>query len=620
MSASVEDPLLHSQENNNIHNIEYEERPTKKKFRFKPSKKIPRLYWLFYRKPLHFLVLIPSIVPGTANNVMNYFMGKIVDSFSSDNPVYNIRKYCLILFSYGIFSSICSYVSYTCWISIGSSIGNKIRSILFKSLMENDVSFYDTHQIGELLTLLSDDAKSVESSYSENKTAQLRFLGMFFSSLFISFSIDWQLAMLPFLSALFAGTFMRLTRTFALRHNNSKFKFMSKAVTIADEALSNIRVVFSFNRQDKETERYDDALNDAAYHDRISRLFNGLGFTLSYIINWSTISFVLTLGCLRIVRGTITAGSLFSLARVAFTGGISLRNFLSFYQDEHKAIDASERIFRIADTKPLRLPTRTIPGFQGHIQFKNVWFKYPTRNVWVLKDISFDVAPGEIAAFVGHSGSGKSTIVQLLLRFYDVNEGEILFDGVPLTELNPRWIHQVVGVVQQDPQLFALSIKDNIRYSDSSASDDAIIRSARIALADNFINKLPNKYNNLVGERGGSLSGGQKQRIAIARAVLKDPVVLITDEATSALDSQSEKKVQLALDEVMKGRTSLIIAHRLGTIKAAKMIYVFDTGKLVESGTHDELIELEGHYYNLVLRQLNGISSTTSQELLDLKT
>ena len=297
-----------------------------------------------------------------------------------------------------------------------------------------------------------------------------------------------------------------------------------------------------------------------------------------------------------------------------------MRNFLSFYQDEHKAIDASERIFRIADTKPLRLPTRTIPGFQGHIQFKNVWFKYPTRNVWVLKDISFDVAPGEIAAFVGHSGSGKSTIVQLLLRFYDVNEGEILFDGVPLTELNPRWIHQVVGVVQQDPQLFALSIKDNIRYSDSSASDDAIIRSARIALADNFINKLPNKYNNLVGERGGSLSGGQKQRIAIARAVLKDPVVLITDEATSALDSQSEKKVQLALDEVMKGRTSLIIAHRLGTIKAAKMIYVFDTGKLVESGTHDELIELEGHYYNLVLRQLNGISSTTSQELLDLKT
>ncbi|OHS94369.1 ABC transporter B family member 27 [Tritrichomonas foetus] len=614
MARGVDDSLLLREENQQQQNDQgkNENKPKTNYLKF-----IPRMYWLFYRKPKYFLVLIPSMIPGTTNILSNYCIGKVIDSLGSDNTVYEVKKYSLLLFFYGLLSALCSYINYMGWITIGSSIGNKIRAILFKSLMNNDVAFFDTHQIGELLTLLTDDAKSVETTFTESKTSQLRFFGMFLSSIYVAFTIDWALAFITFISIIFASSLMKLLRQFALRHMNKRHELMSKSVTIADEALSNTRVVFSFNRQEKEIERYDEVINDGSYHDKLSRIFIGLGFSLSYIINWSTITFTLAIGCYRIVKGTITPGSLFSLSRVSFMGAIGLRNFLGTYHEEQKAIDASERIFRIADTQPLERATRTIPDFQGHIQFKNVWFKYPTRNAWVLKDVTFDIPPGEIAAFVGHSGSGKSTIVQLLLRFYDVNDGEILFDGIPATELDPRWIHRVVGVVQQDPQLFAISVKDNIRYSSYDASDEAIIRSAEIALCDKFIRKLPNGYDHNVGEKGGSLSGGQKQRIAIARAVLKDPTVLITDEATSALDSESEKKVQLALDEVMRGRTSLIIAHRLGTIRAAKMIYVFESGKLVERGTHDELLELQGHYYNLVLRQLNGMTTTTSEEQIE---
>lgn len=576
---------------------------------------LPRVYWLFYRKLTFFLVLIPSMIPGTTHIISNYCIGKVIDSLATPDPSPVIRKYSLILICYGLFSSVCTYINYMGWISIGSSIGNKIRSILFKSLMENSVTFFDTHTIGELLTLLTDDAKSVESVFSESKTVQLRCIGQFLSAIFVCFSIHWVLASLTFVSILFSSSLMKLFRKFSLKFMNLKFKFMSKSVTIADEALCNSRVVFSFNRQDKETERYDEQLNKGCVYDKFARICNALGFCFAYIVNHSTVILTLNIGCYLILRGKITAGKLFSLSRAAFLGSIGLRNLLGSVHEEQKAIDASERIFAISDSKPLKKSTKTIRDFKGRIQFNHVWFKYPTRNAWVLKDVSFEIQPGEIAAFVGHSGSGKSTIVQLLLRFYDVDDGEILLDGVQINDLDPHWIHRVIGVVQQDPQLFALTVKENIRYSRFEATDEEIVHSAEIALADNFIKKLPLEYNCDVGEKGGTLSGGQRQRIAIARAVLKDPIVLITDEATSALDSENEKKVQLALDQVMKGRTSLIIAHRLGTIRAARMIYVFESGSLVEHGTHDELIQIGGYYFNLVQRQLNGLNSLSMESL-----
>jgi ABC-type multidrug transport system fused ATPase/permease subunit len=276
----------------------------------------------------------------------------------------------------------------------------------------------------------------------------------------------------------------------------------------------------------------------------------------------------------------------------------------------------------MVDTRPT-VPMsggRRLDNFRGKIEFRNVWFKYPTRpSIWVLRNVSFTVEAGEIVALVGHSGSGKSTIVQLLLRFYDVDEGEILFDDVPIRYLSPRWIHQVVGVVQQDPQLFAMSVRDNIAYSAGrSLSGEALMAAAKVSYSEEFVMKMDNGYDSMITEKGGNLSGGQRQRIAIARAIVRNPTILITDEATSALDAASEKEVQRALDGVMHGRTSLIIAHRLGTIRAASMIHVFEMGELVESGTHDQLLAMDGHYARLVSRQLaREMGHSSSKEQMD---
>jgi ABC-type multidrug transport system fused ATPase/permease subunit len=233
-----------------------------------------------------------------------------------------------------------------------------------------------------------------------------------------------------------------------------------------------------------------------------------------------------------------------------------------------------------------------------------VSFKYPTRDAYVLKNVSFVVESGRMVALVGHSGSGKSTCVQLIERFYDVTEGIILLDDRDITTIDPRWLHRKIGLVAQEPVLFQTTIRENILYGNHDATEGQILEAAEIANVKKFVEKFPHGFNELVGEKGTAMSGGQRQRIAIARAVVKDPVILLTDEATSALDAASEKKVQNALNRVMQGRTAVIVAHRLSTIRNADIIYVFDQGEIKEYGKHDDLVQAGGCYFNLVQRQL----------------
>ncbi|KAH0789444.1 ABC transporter family protein [Histomonas meleagridis] len=286
-------------------------------------------------------------------------------------------------------------------------------------------------------------------------------------------------------------------------------------------------------------------------------------------------------------------------------GSYSIINLQTSLQGEQKAIHAGSRLLEMIGHES-SIPFEggeTLEDFKGRIEFRNVSFKYPTRDAFVLKNV-FVIKPGQMGALVGHSGSGKSTCVQLLERFYDVTDGQILLDGHDIKTLDPHWLHQKIGLVSQEPILFQLSIKDNIKYGVRDATDEMIREAAEKANALKFIEKLDGKFDYFVGEKGDTLSGGQRQRIAIARALIKDPVILITDEATSALDAASEKKVQIALDEVMKNRTAVVVAHRLSTIRNANVIYVFDAGEIVEVGNHQSLIEKKGHYYELVKRQL----------------
>ena len=306
--------------------------------------------------------------------------------------------------------------------------------------------------------------------------------------------------------------------------------------------------------------------------------------------------------------GKLQSGNLFSVFGFMLFGNFALIELQASMQAEQKAIASGGRILSLTKHVPdINFDGgKEIEDFKGHIEFRHVSFKYPTRDVFVLRDVSFEIKPGQMGALVGHSGSGKSTCVQLLERYYDVTEGVILLDGEDIRTLNPRWLHRVTALVSQEPILFQMTVKENIKYGKSTATDDEVEQAADIANVKKFIMKMENGFDQMVGEKGSTLSGGQRQRIAIARAVIRDPVILITDEATSALDAGSERKVQMALDRVMENRTAVVVAHRLSTIRNAHVIYVFDTGEIKEIGTHDELVAKKGHYYELVRRQLTA--------------
>ncbi|OHS98837.1 ATP-binding cassette sub-family B member 10, mitochondrial [Tritrichomonas foetus] len=583
----------------------YPKKAEKKKHRIFPF--LPRMYWLFYRHPINFLIFIPSLTEGWVNMATTICMGNILDAVNKENAMDIVKINAFYAFLASILCGFLAFFNHYYWFIIGDKIGIKIKRMLFKSLMEKDMEFFDTHTIGDLLNYFYDDVSRVGAVFREFKTTQVSAFGKLLAALFVMYSVNFKLATFALITAIGVTIIVNVFKKFAFRHFRKSFDLSSQAITIADETLSNQRIVSSFNRQIKQVELFKDIQTAACDHDASARVYMHSSFSLGNLIDNGAVSVILNIGAFYAIKGFLTPGQLFSLSKAAFWTGMEIHHLLDTISFEFRAIDSSKRIFEVIDTpvEIVELNDAIAPSnFVGKVEFKNVWFKYPTRNTWVLKNISFVVEPSEITAIVGHSGSGKSTIVQLLLRFYDVDQGVILLDGVDIKKYNFSFLRKAIGVVQQDPHLFSVNIKENIAYGQPDATDSEIYVAAGIANAAKFIDKLPDKYETMIGEKGTLLSGGQKQRIAIARAVLTNPKLLITDEATSALDAESERKVQQALDKVMDGRTSIIIAHRLGTIRAAKSIYVFDQGQMMEHGTHEELLQKQGVYYNLVQRQL----------------
>lgn len=575
-----------------------------------------KMYWFLYRKPYYLLVFLPSLACGFIMIQSNYFMGKVIDSLKEPNPEYAVTKYSILTFLSAMFSAVMNYLTYSSWIRIGARINMKIKSMLFKSFMEKDITYYDNTYLGQMLSLLNDDAALVESVFTSSKSTQIRVIGQLCSAVFVALSIEWRLTIGSLVITIVIALMMRRFRKRGQKHFKAKLKIAAVGLTVFNEDISTPRVVYAYGQEEGETKRYYDIMDVSANHETWQHFLIGTNIETAKCVNMGTLACMISLCGYSIVKGKFSAGSSLALVRACLMFGGSIDMLVGSYNREIRAQESGSRIWDLIESEPTINPREGIEPaeFKGKIEFRHVWFKYPTREQWVLKDVSFIVNPGEIAAFVGHSGSGKSTVVQLLMRFYDVNEGEILLDGRNIKDYSPSYIHRVIGVVQQDSALFTLSVKENILYGTKNATEEDVVNAAKIANADKFIRKLPEGYESMIGEKGSTLSGGQKQRIAIARAVIKNPSILITDEATAALDSVSERKVQAALENVMKGRTSVIVAHRLGTIRSAQKIFVFDAGELVEEGTHDELIEKGGEYYDLVRLQM---SESQSQQQLD---
>jgi ABC transporter fused permease/ATP-binding protein len=480
-----------------------------------------------------------------------------------------------------------------------------MRKSLFQKYMQLPMSFYDSRRSGELLSRITADIALLQDTFSVTLAEFVRQLITLFVGIGLLFVKSpkltlFMLAIVPVLvlSAMFFGRFIR-------KLSKETQDQLAASNIIVEETLQAISVVKAFTNELFEVRRYE-ALQQKVIQTALKgATFRGLFVSFILFIILGSIVAVLWYGTTLVASGSLKIGDLTSfIIYTMFIAG-SIGGLGSLYGEIQKALGASERIVEILEqeTEPQAIAHIDLQ-MQGNIAFKNVDFYYPTRpDVKVLDQLNLQIKAGEKVALVGHSGAGKSTIIQLLLRFYNVQEGEIWVDSEPYQSYNLNQYRSQIGIVPQEVILFGGTIKENIAYGKPNATEEEILAAAQKANAWQFIEQFPEKWDTVVGERGVKLSGGQRQRIAIARAILKDPALLILDEATSSLDAESEFLVQEALEKLMKDRTTLIIAHRLATIQKADYIYVLENGKVIEAGNHDELLQKAGKYSQLVRLQ-----------------
>ncbi|WP_426757193.1 ABC transporter ATP-binding protein [Myxococcus sp. Y35] len=487
----------------------------------------------------------------------------------------------------------------------GERVVARLRKDLFRALLSQEVGFFDSRRTGELTSRLSSDTTVLQNTVTANVSMMLRYAVTALGGVALLFftSVKLTLVMLAVIPPVAIGGVLYGRRVRAISRQVQDA--LAASGEVAEEDLSGIRTVRSFAAERHEVERYSTAVERSYTLARARALQSSVFMGAASIAGYGSIAAVLWYGGRLVVDGSLSVGALTSFLIYTMLVAFSFSGIAELWADFMRASGAAERVFELLDRKPaIGAGGEQLTALRGHVEFRDVRFAYPTRpDVPVLQGLSLELRPGEVVAVVGPSGAGKSTLASLLSRFYDPQGGEVLLDGHPLTALEPEWLRRNIGMVAQEPQLFSCSIADNIRYGRPDATDAQVEEAARAANAHAYIERFPDGYRTQVGERGVQLSGGQKQRVAIARAVLKDPRLLILDEATSALDAESEHLVKDALERLMKGRTTLIIAHRLSTVANADRVLVLDGGVIIQSGTHASLMAQEGLYRRLVERQ-----------------
>lgn len=491
---------------------------------------------------------------------------------------------------------------------LGERVVSDLRTMVFDRLLTLPPSWFHDRRTGELVGRLSSDVTVIEGIVGSELSIALRNFITLVGGLVLLFISDVKLTgiMLLIVPPLSVGAVAF----------GRKIRLMSRAVQDrlaeasghVDESISAIETVQAFVREDTESARYGQGV-EAAFQQalRLARWRASFMSTVS-LAGLLAVAGIVWLGGREVVEGRVTGGELAAFILYTMMVAVSLGSLAGLWGSLQRAAGATERLFAIIDTVPEIRDAESplsFPDGGGAVHFDGVTFRYPSRpEKPVLHDIDLNVAPGETVALVGGSGAGKSTLTSLALRFYDVESGRVAFEGVDVRELKLAELRRAVSIVSQEPVLMSGSIRDNIAYGDLSASTEQIESAARDAYAHDFVTAFPSGYDTVVGERGVKLSGGQRQRIAIARAILANPRVLILDEATSNLDAESESLVQAALARLMKGRTTLVIAHRLSTVRDADRIVVLDDGRIVEEGHHDTLMQAGGPYRRLVEHQL----------------
>ncbi|KAG5856705.1 hypothetical protein ANANG_G00010730 [Anguilla anguilla] len=590
-----------------------------------------------YATPLETILMLIGIfcgaVHGVSLPVMLVVFGKMTDSFVESGQQHNLTAANLTV---NVNSSECTStdiearVSMTCYyfLGIGAAViffgtfqamvflltattqTKRIRSKYFHAILHQPMEWFDTHQLGVLNIRLTEDINTIKDGLGDHIGICVEHFTTFLAGIIVGLYHGWKLSLVILsVGPIIAGSAAVWSK--ALRTLGSKeLSAYAKAGAVAEEMLVSIRTVVAFNGQNQAVEKYETKLEDAKNLGLKKAIVTKASIGVAQLFVYGTHALGLWYG----TQLTVDEPENYSIGRVllVFMAVImalsNLNEGVSHLEAIVKAQGAASEIYNTIDmhrpidssSKEGHKPDRVI----GNIEFKNIQFSYPSRkDITILKSMSLKIPCGKTIALVGASGCGKSTTIQLLQRFYDPDVGEVLLDGHDVRSLNLKWLRQNMGIVSQEPVLFGTTIEQNIRYGREDATNEDIERAIREANAYDFISKLPDKLDTVVGDRGAQLSGGQKQRIAIARALVKNPKILLLDEATSALDTQSEAIVQAALDKARAGRTTIVIAHRLSTIRTADIIAGFDNGVVTELGTHSELMNLKGIYYSLVMQQ-----------------
>lgn len=482
---------------------------------------------------------------------------------------------------------------------IGQRVIIDIREALFKHLQRMSLSYFDRRKTGVIMSNLTNDVGALQSAIVENLvsmvTESVTLIGSFVSMLLI----DWKLTLVTLITVpMVLGIINIFGKRLRLAGHDVQGR-TADITSLLQETLSGIRVVKSFAHEDHEIKRFT---TENENNFRAVMRATKLTSLLSPLVEFSAaiaITVILWYGGYSVVTGSITAGSLIAFLIYAINLSNPVKRLSQVYGNIQKAMAAGDRVLETLDTPEDVVEKENaivMPPIQGHVVFDHVDFTYDGKKM-ALQDFCLDVEPGEVTAIVGPSGAGKTTLANLLPRFYDVANGRVCIDGIDVRDVTFTSLREQIGLVPQDTMLFNTTIWENILYGNLAATDEEIVEAAKAANVMEFAQKLPDGLDTIVGERGNSLSGGQRQRVAIARAILKNPKILILDEATSALDTESERLVQEALDRLMRGRTAFVIAHRLSTIQNADRIIVLQQGKLVEQGTHEELLALPNGVY-----------------------
>ena len=559
---------------------------------------------LLYAKPYSgrlMLAFLFTSVAAAGNLFVPWILKDVIDKVLMNKDIFLLNTIAVTIVIVFFIRGICFYAQTYLMSYVGQKVIIDIREAVYRKLQFLSLGYFEKRQTGTIMSYVTNDVGALQGSIIESATDFVTEMSILIGSLALMFNLHWKLSLLTLITMPLVAKAMDLFGKKLKRTSGIMQERAADITAVLQETISSVRVIKSFVREEYEIARF---VKENYANFRAQMKNAQVMATLTPVIELIAaigVTFLIWYGGFEVINGNLTAGALIAFLVYATNLANPIKRLSRIYGNVQKAMAAAERVFSVLDEKTDIVEKENATELKaviGKVDFKAVTFKYNENEV-ILKDINLAVKAGQMVAIVGPSGAGKTTIVNLLPRFYDPVAGNIYIDDVNIADVTLASLREKIGIVPQETVLFNGSIYDNILYGDLTATTEEVMAAAKAANAHDFIMQMADQYQTQIGERGSKLSGGQRQRIAIARAILKNPRILILDEATSALDTESEKLVQDALDKLMAGRTSFVIAHRLSTILQADMIIVMEKGQIVEQGSHEELLKLDGLYSGL---------------------